>query len=186
MPASILSKEITEQPVSSANLSWLIPGTLRRCFSHPPNVMPTAPVAPASTCPIGHAVSRCLNANCNAFSPGIFLYRFSIAKSAAIPAIITAVMRPKRHLKHTDLFLVRFWTEEPGSRSESTEAVPVWRGRVQRVIDGESREFNDWEALVGTLGAMLSTPFPPPKDDGAAGAIQLEPHAGSDAKGESG
>ena len=97
-------------------------------------------------------------------------------------------MRPKRHLKHTDLFLVRFWTEEPESRSESTEAAPVWRGRVQRVVDGESREFKDWEALVGTLGAMLSTPLPVPlpKDGGVAGAIQLEPHAGSDSKGENG
>ena len=65
-------------------------------------------------------------------------------------------MKPSRHMKHTDLFIVRVWTQhqdgQPGSAGNST----AWRGKVQRVVDGESHEFNDWEALIYTLQAMLS------------------------------
>lgn len=66
-------------------------------------------------------------------------------------------MKPARHIKHTDLFIIRVWTqdsEEPGNLSIS------WRGKIQRVVDGESREFRDWQALVDTLRSMISSSLP--------------------------
>jgi hypothetical protein len=95
-------------------------------------------------------------------------------------------MRPGRYMKHNDLFLVRFWTEEPGpgDQTASIGAGMDWHGRVQRVVDGESREFTDWEAFVDTIRAMLTTPPPIASSSGGANAAQAEPHPGPGAKGE--
>lgn len=96
-------------------------------------------------------------------------------------------MRPGRHMKHTNLFLVRFWTEEPGPGGGQTMGVGAaleWHGRVQRVVDGESCEFKDWETFVDTLHTMLTTPSPLSSAGGVADATQVEPHPASDAKGE--
>lgn len=62
-------------------------------------------------------------------------------------------MSTHRHLRRTDLFLLRLWTEEEigGGPSE-----PVLRGRVQRIVDGESHQFDDWQSLVDVLLAMLN------------------------------
>jgi len=59
------------------------------------------------------------------------------------------------------LYVVRFWAEDQGSQP------PEWRGRVQRLPDGEVRYFRDWATLV----AFLQSKLPPrPPDPGAPAA----------------
>jgi hypothetical protein len=73
-------------------------------------------------------------------------------------------MGSSRHRKRTELFLVRVWTEEemaapePDSAGDSKKVVRG--GRVQRVVDGESHQFNDWAGLTNLLVAMLSDSKP--------------------------
>ena len=84
-------------------------------------------------------------------------------------------LRKRQHVRHhrrTDLYLVRIWTEEIGGTEEGieTNSEPPCRGRVQRVVDGESYSFDDWQGLTGVLLALL-TGSPPntspaaPQDD---------------------
>lgn len=56
------------------------------------------------------------------------------------------------HYKRADLFLVRLWTKEARDGSSTIE----WRGKVQRIVDGESRQFSSPQGLVDSLQAMLS------------------------------
>ncbi|HET9493720.1 MAG TPA: hypothetical protein VFR15_05775 [Chloroflexia bacterium] len=70
-----------------------------------------------------------------------------------------------RHYRRTDLFLVRIWTEDTGSRDRAdggggegntdVDAAPAWKGRVQRVVDGETHQFSGSTGLVEVLAAML-------------------------------
>ncbi len=62
-------------------------------------------------------------------------------------------MPPKHHTTRNDLFLVRFWLQDTSSEPEGQSR---WGGRVQRAVSGESHEFNDWNALVEALRAMLA------------------------------
>ncbi len=75
--------------------------------------------------------------------------------------------RRRRNLRRTNLFLVRVWTEgaatlvvaeglgdAPNSSDASNQE--EWAGSVQRVVDGEARQFEGWQSLVDTLLAMLS------------------------------
>jgi hypothetical protein len=58
-----------------------------------------------------------------------------------------------RHHKRTNLFLLRVWTEDlSGGASSNVE----WNGSVQRVVDGEARQFKGWQDLLETLLAMVS------------------------------
>jgi hypothetical protein len=59
-------------------------------------------------------------------------------------------MTHDRHLKRTGLFLLRVWTEDAGDGSGKAE----WHGKVQRVVNGESRYFHNWPELVELLAAM--------------------------------
>ncbi len=59
-------------------------------------------------------------------------------------------MSTGRHLKRSNLFLVRLWEEE------TEEGEREWCGKVQRVVDGESHQFRDWQGLVELLLVMLS------------------------------
>ena len=66
-----------------------------------------------------------------------------------------------RYLRRTDLFLVRVWREVPGGPSvdegSGTGGSKIkWRGKVQRVVDGEALQFDDWQGLVDSLQVMLS------------------------------
>jgi hypothetical protein len=76
---------------------------------------------------------------------------------------------PHRRMRRTDLFLVRVWAEET-TTTMGADGVdrPVCRGRVQRVVDGESYQFDDWQGLADLLMAMLEGTAPtkaqPPKD----------------------
>lgn len=71
-------------------------------------------------------------------------------------------MGAHRRLQRSDLFLVRIWTEI----ADITEAhnAAVCRGRVQRVIDGESRPFDNWQSLLDVLRAMMSVEGNPPQE----------------------
>jgi hypothetical protein len=65
-----------------------------------------------------------------------------------------------QYLKHTDLFLVRVWTEVEGGADANGNVAgkAEWHGRVQRVIDGEVHQFNSLQALTNLLSDMLSGP----------------------------
>ena len=63
--------------------------------------------------------------------------------------------RTHKRLKQTDLFLVRVWLGEPTPGSISS-VTGEWHGRVQRVVDGESHQFEDWKGLVEVLTEMLA------------------------------
>ncbi len=58
-----------------------------------------------------------------------------------------------------------------------------WGGKVQRVVDGEAHEFQNWVALVDTLRAMLAATSPG-SVLGADGIIQPRPAEGLESKGE--
>ena len=66
-------------------------------------------------------------------------------------------MPPKHRTTRSDLFLVRFWLEDTDGASERQSG---WGGKVQRAVDGQAREFRDWDALVATLRAMLAATSP--------------------------
>ena len=66
-----------------------------------------------------------------------------------------------RHYRRTDLFLLRIWTEDAAladgaQGGRGGRAGPSWRGRVQRLVDGEAHQFGDWPELIDLLVAMLA------------------------------
>ncbi len=60
-------------------------------------------------------------------------------------------MGTRHQPRRSDLFLVRLWAEDAADGSGKVE----WRGKVQRVVDGESRQFSGWQDLVDVLLTML-------------------------------
>lgn len=64
-------------------------------------------------------------------------------------------------LRRTDLFLVRVWIKdaeavrEVGGRGDG-DSKPEWCGKVQRVVNGESRQFSSLQDLIDALLTMLS------------------------------
>lgn len=71
-------------------------------------------------------------------------------------------MHRRHSLRRTDLFLVRVWTAE----TEDDSCNAAWHGRIQRTVDGEAHPFDDWQALVDLLVAMLAE-GQEPADEGA-------------------
>ena len=65
-------------------------------------------------------------------------------------------MEMRRSYRRSNLFLVRLWAEEAGDTADSGGGNVEWRGKVQRVTDGESHQFRDWQSLAEVLLAMLS------------------------------
>ena len=66
-----------------------------------------------------------------------------------------------RFIRRTDLFLVRVWREVPAEQGDDEVrgtggGTTKWRGKVQRVVDGESHRFDNWQGLVDSLLVMLS------------------------------
>ena len=66
-------------------------------------------------------------------------------------------MGVRRRYSRSDLFLVRIWFEDRGDGSGHPER----RGRVQRVVDGETHQFADWTTLIELLVAMMAEKFGP-------------------------
>ena len=75
--------------------------------------------------------------------------------------------RPHRRYAHTDLFLVRIWTDvansdacevvgEDGDRGGASNSELEWQGTVQRTVDGEAYQFSSWQGLQDLLLAMIS------------------------------
>lgn len=72
-----------------------------------------------------------------------------------------------RHVyRRSDLFLVRLWSEEDADGSGKVE----WHGKVQRVVDGESHQFREWQDLTDLLRAMLQTTDDGPQSAGTDGS----------------
>ena len=71
-----------------------------------------------------------------------------------------------RQYKRADLFLVRVWTHDTGEGDNEGDGryKVECQGKVQRVVDGESHQFDNLQALADTLLAMLS----PAKGNGRA------------------
>lgn len=63
-------------------------------------------------------------------------------------------MSTPRRYRRANLFLLRLWLEDAMDSTGKIE----WRGKVQRVVDGESHHFSDWQGLNEWLMAMLSHP----------------------------
>jgi hypothetical protein len=74
-----------------------------------------------------------------------------------------------RYLRRTDLFLVRVWRDETGDHAADDgsgtgngagngagNGKTEWQGKLQRVVDGESHQFDSWQGLVELLLAMLT------------------------------
>ena len=61
-------------------------------------------------------------------------------------------MGVQNRYRRSDLFLVRMWSEEAADGSGNLE----WRGKVQRVVDGEAHQFSEWQDLCNVLLGMLS------------------------------
>jgi hypothetical protein len=55
----------------------------------------------------------------------------------------------------SDLFLVRVYAGEADAGDHGASARAECRGRVQRVVDGETRLFSSWQGLMDTLQEML-------------------------------
>lgn len=49
----------------------------------------------------------------------------------------------------SQLFLVRMWTED------GADGAPAMAGKVQHVLSGEARHFNDWATLESVMASML-------------------------------
>jgi hypothetical protein len=62
-------------------------------------------------------------------------------------------METGRRYKGSNLYLVRLWAKDADKNSNNSVE---WRGRVQRVVDGESHEFKSLHDLVDLLSVMLS------------------------------
>ena len=60
-------------------------------------------------------------------------------------------MIPRHNDKSSQLFTLRVWPEE------LSEGRVEWRGKIQRVVDGETLYFHDWEAMMSFLLKTLST-----------------------------
>jgi hypothetical protein len=68
--------------------------------------------------------------------------------------------------KRSHLFTVRVWEEETGAgRTE-------WRGKIQRVIGGESLYFRDWQVM--TLFLLQTLGISPPAPDSTEGRPQSQ------------
>ena len=52
----------------------------------------------------------------------------------------------------SQLFTLRMWVEETG------EGRTEWRGKLQRVVDGETLYFREWDALLHFLNEALASP----------------------------
>ena len=60
------------------------------------------------------------------------------------------VLRPGGN--RSQLFTLRVWTEE------TAEGRTEWRGKLERVMNGETLYFRDWEDLLAFLNTTLALP----------------------------
>ena len=53
--------------------------------------------------------------------------------------------------RRSDLFLLRMWLDKTVDGTDQGE----WHGKLQRVVDGEAYQFNNWSTLIELLEAMI-------------------------------
>ncbi|HET9494126.1 MAG TPA: hypothetical protein VFR15_07850 [Chloroflexia bacterium] len=78
---------------------------------------------------------------------------------------------PRSGGNRSQLFTLRVWAEE------SAEGRTEWRGKLQRVVDGETTYFRDWDSMLALLRQMLESPgaqYPGPAEIAAEGGGQHE------------
>jgi hypothetical protein len=74
----------------------------------------------------------------------------------------------RRRYRRSNLFLVRLWAtdggdnhadddDRDGSSDEKRSSSVGWRGKVQRVTDGETHQFSSLQGLMDLLQEMLSS-----------------------------
>jgi hypothetical protein len=61
-----------------------------------------------------------------------------------------------QHFRPANLYLVRLWAQDREVEDSANPGNANWQGRVQRVIDGESHQFDNLQGLVNLLLQMLS------------------------------
>jgi hypothetical protein len=61
--------------------------------------------------------------------------------------------------KHSQLFTLRVWPEE------LSEGRVEWRGKIQRVLDGETLYFRGWDAMMAFLLQTLEIGTPAADED---------------------
>ncbi len=83
-------------------------------------------------------------------------------------------MRTDRHMRSTDLFLVRVWS---GPAIDGSGEVN-WHGKLQRTVDGEAHLFSSWQDLVEKLSAML------PAAEGVLRSTKLDDKGPIEIRGE--
>jgi hypothetical protein len=71
-------------------------------------------------------------------------------------------MNDGAHPPASHFFTLRLW------RAEAGDGQTEWRGKLQHVLSGESRYFQNWPALVASLRGLL------PESRGAGGAEREE------------
>ena len=69
-------------------------------------------------------------------------------------------MSKHTHLRRSELFLVRMWTEPTDSGSQ------LAHGKVQRAVSGETSHFDNWQGLLDRLRNMVA--------DGKEGTVVQE------------
>ena len=60
---------------------------------------------------------------------------------------------PSPRNKRSELFSLRLWSEE------TAEGQTEWRGKVERVVSGETLYFRDWDAMLDFLRGDHSPPL---------------------------
>ena len=68
-------------------------------------------------------------------------------------------MNPQSTTKGSQLFTLRVWPEE------ISEGRVEWRGKIHRVIGGESVIFHNWEAMLSFLLQALEIEIPATHED---------------------
>lgn len=63
-------------------------------------------------------------------------------------------MNSHRQDDMSHLFLVRI--RAAGAGEDLQPESKLWRGRVQRVVNGEAYDFCGWDELIERIGAMLA------------------------------
>ena len=84
----------------------------------------------------------------------------------------------RSNYKHTNLFLLRVWCEDPVEREngENGEGSGLkWHGSLQGTVSGESHSFDGKDALIEVLESMLYKERPeqggPPANAGSGANI---------------
>jgi hypothetical protein len=69
----------------------------------------------------------------------------------------------------SNLFLVRVWVEEAANAANAANGRPACHGKVQHVVSGEARTFNDGATLEAAMHEILEMLQPDPAPENEEG-----------------